>query len=121
MSTQDTQEKAQLVARYNEELKRFFKDITPLFELDKLIVTNPQIRQRFIADPRGVARELVGYEVPEGHHLHFVDTDNVYYPPEASAIEQLQKEPKSRTWFRIEVRGSAGQPGCWAWCGVCLT
>ncbi len=97
------------------------KDITPLFELDKLLVSKPDLRQKFIADPRRVAKETVGYDCPEGHDLHFVDPDNVYYPAEGSALQQLLKEPTNRKWIRVELRAASGRGGCVAWCGVCPT
>ena len=54
----------------------------------------------------------------EGFHMHWIDSNNNYYPAEgSSAIEQLQKSG-TKPWTRVEVRiGTA--PGCVAFCDVC--
>ena len=111
-----------------EKVKSVLEDISnldfrPLFELDKELAKSPELRAEFIKDPFGVA-ERYGFKMPEnlknkGFHMHWVDTDNNYYPSEGSAIDQLQKSG-TKPWARVEIRiGSA--PGCIAFCGICVS
>ena len=74
--------------------------------------------KEFIADPEGVAKREVGLVPPPGAHMHFINEKNEYFPPEADAIEQLQKGHSGNPWRRVEIRSAIG-PGCYALCILC--
>ena len=66
-------------------------DLKPLFELDRELAASPQLRAEFIKDPFSVA-ERYGFKMPQklkGFHMHWIDSNNNYYPAKGSAIEQL--------------------------------
>ena len=93
-------------------------DFSPAYELDEKLKANDKLLDEFIKDPSGIAMREVGWTIPDGYHLHFIDKDNNYYPPENNAISQLQKGENGKVWNRIEIRSAVG-PGCIAFCGVC--
>jgi hypothetical protein len=93
-------------------------DFTPAFELDARLKANKALLDEFIKNPAGVAKREVGMVVPAGFHLHFVDQENNYFPPEGDAVAQLQKGTGGKVWGRVEIRSAVG-PGCVTLCGVC--
>lgn len=116
-------EEEKILERTKKVLEEIAKlDLKPLFELDRELAASPQLRAEFIKDPFSVA-EKYGFKMPqnlkdEGFHMHWIDSNNNYYPAEGSAIEQLQKSG-TKPWTRVEVRiGTA--PGCIALCGICF-
>jgi hypothetical protein len=105
------------------ETKRFVSSILNLpiekgYEMDRRLKADPNLLAEFIENPAEVSRREVGIEFPEGFHCHFVDENNVYYPPEGDALSQLSLGSDGRLWSRVEIRTAAG-PGCYLFCGIC--
>ena len=94
-------------------------DMTPCYELDRRLKSNPALLAEFVKDPVGVSQREVGFIVPPGAHAHFVNEKNEYFPPEGDAISQLSKGNSGVPWSRVEVRAAVG-PGCYVLCIFCL-
>jgi hypothetical protein len=94
-------------------------DHRPLYELDRKLKANAALLEEFKADPHGIAHREVEVEVPQGFHLHFVDENNNYHPPEGDAVSQLQAGKHKHAWSRVEIRSAVG-PGCVIVCGHCM-
>ena len=105
------------------ETKTFVSSILDLpiekgYEMDRRLKADPALLAEFIENPEEISRREVGIELPEGFHCHFVDENNVYYPPEGDALSQLSLGSDGRLWSRVEIRTAVG-PGCFLFCGVC--
>jgi hypothetical protein len=70
-------------------------------EIAKAVHDNPALLETFVKDPEAVARDINGFEVPEGYHLHIADAQNNLYPAEETGA--FGSEDKS-SWSRIEFR-----------------
>ncbi|MFF0949367.1 hypothetical protein ACFYE9_17345 [Rhizobium leguminosarum] len=90
---------------------------TPAFRLDEKLKADPALLEEFKKDPMGMAARE-GFVIPPGFHIHFINENNEYFPPEGDAISQLQRGKTLPVWGRVEIRFAVG-PGCIAACGIC--
>jgi hypothetical protein len=88
------------------------------YEMDRRLKADPNLLAEFVKNPEEVAKREVGLEPPPGIHMHFINQNNEYMPPEGDALTQLSLGQDGRLWSRVEIRTAVG-PGCYAFCGVC--
>lgn len=111
---------AQVHAHMREKLSavhQLHDNAIAAFRLDEKLKADPTLLEEFKKDPIAVAKRE-GFTVPEGFHLHFINENNEYFPPEGDAISQLQRGKTHPVWGRVEVRWAVGA-GCIAGCGAC--
>ncbi|MDO6444123.1 hypothetical protein [Marinobacter sp. 2_MG-2023] len=96
-------------------------DFDKVEELGNKMVNNQSLLEEFKKSPEQVAFREVALTLPQGTHLHFIDRDNNYFPPEGDAVSQLLAEGNAdRSWSRIETRVGGGGEASPTWCiGVC--
>ena len=102
-------------------LDAFLKDtdFEKFFQLADHIGDDGDKLKSFIANPEAYAFSEVGFKVPDGFHMHFVNEKNEYFPPEGNAAEQIASYSDSEDrWSRIEIRAGKG-PKCLVACGYC--
>ena len=95
-------------------------DFTKGYEMDRLLKDNPELLEEFVKDPEKVAKREVGLEPPKGFHMHFINENNEYMPPEGDSFSQIANGEDGKPWSRIEIRTGFG-PLCYAFCGTCNT
>ena len=110
---------------YANGIKFALAEILDQVAFDKLYALADEIgddetkQKSFIGDPSAYAFQTVGFETPEGFHMHLVDEKNQYHPPEGYAQSQLQEfTDEDGRWSRVEIRVGKG-PKCYAFCGYC--
>ena len=100
-------------------------DLAKLHALGPKLMADGALLDEFKLAPEIVAQREAGVTVPFGVHLHYIDEQNNYFPPEGNALDQILKEKGlDRPWGRTETRiGGGGGPSA-AWCigacGACL-
>lgn len=93
---------------------------TLLYELDNRLKQDPKLLEEFKENPSLVITRETGLTIPGGDfHFHYIDKNNIYYPEERDAINQLMFEENDtrKPWSRLEVRFGIG-PGCIAACDL---
>lgn len=63
--------------------------------LAKALHEAPELRERFAKDPIATARDINGFETPEGFGIHYTDDSNTMVPPETQG---------AYTRDRLEIR-----------------
>lgn len=91
-------------------------DLEKFFEVSSGL-SREKIEEVYKKDGVKEVFEVDGFKAPPGFHLHYVDENNNYFPPEGDALNQLAKS--GTEWARIEIRGAVKEGGCQAACGIC--
>jgi len=75
-------------------------DYARMREVAKAVYEDTKLFDAFLENPEGVAHSL-GFDVPEGYHLHIADAENRLYPAEEAGAFGSED---NTAWSRLEVR-----------------
>lgn len=64
------------------QIKQLADNYDKMEGLAKALHESPDLRAKFAADPAGTAKEVNGFEAPQGFGIHYTDDSNAMVPPE---------------------------------------